>query len=118
MSNQQHKAVIKMNLGVRAALGLLVAVVLCASGCGPEAAEPDWTAGKGDQEGERDPGCGNIAGCCKQRPEPTADDQRFNTTPPWYRIGDCYQVCKELNAEVDGDNVFHDEGLIYWDLSC
>jgi hypothetical protein len=57
--------------------------------------------------------CGNplfaVAGCCKQRTSYTGN---------WLKLDVTFQRCEQLNAQKDGDNVFDQQGLVWWDVRC
>ncbi len=52
-------------------------------------------------------------GCCMQR-----EHQGENAA--WIQIGDTFNECQRLNAELDGedDDVFADTGFIQWLIDC
>ncbi len=49
-----------------------------------------------------------LSGCCKQR-----DSYKDN----WHRNGQNFIECQAANQQ-DGDNIFEEAGLIWWDRSC
>jgi hypothetical protein len=51
------------------------------------------------------------SGCCMKRGCP--DD-----ICAWYVVPGSLDHCDELNDRLDGDNVYSNSGLIWWDISC
>jgi hypothetical protein len=50
------------------------------------------------------------AGCCKTR--------RVRTDP-WRKAPDLtFERCRQLNEEQDGDDLFADNGRVWWDRQC
>ena len=49
-----------------------------------------------------------ISGCCKQR-------ESFQKN--WYRNGVDFETCRDFNKR-DGDDVFNESGLFWWDIGC
>ncbi len=52
-----------------------------------------------------------VAGCCKERESYGAS---------WHKsdLGTDFAKCKERNQSKDGDNVFDERGLVWWDVRC
>jgi hypothetical protein len=50
-----------------------------------------------------------VSGCCKQRASYGA---------PWYPNRKNFRDCENLNRNSDGDNVFDQRGLVWWDANC
>ena len=50
-----------------------------------------------------------VSGCCKARNSLTSD---------WRKIAGSFEDCKGLNEETDRDDVFDEEGLVWWDVTC
>lgn len=51
-----------------------------------------------------------VSGCCKQRSSYGA-----SWSP---NHGMNIKDCEKLNQELDGDNVFLQQGLVWWDTRC
>ena len=49
------------------------------------------------------------SGCCKER-----DSYRVQ----WYPNRKNFKDCEDLNRDKDGDNVFDEGGLVWWDSKC
>jgi len=49
-----------------------------------------------------------ISGCCKERASYKAG---------WSNNGATFKQCKDLNRQ-DGDDVFQQRGLVWWDVRC
>lgn len=50
-----------------------------------------------------------VSGCCKKRNSYQAS---------WTKIGKNFAACKKLNTKKDGDDVFDESGLYWWDQKC
>ena len=50
-----------------------------------------------------------LRGCCKQR----QSDRH-----PWRGNGMSFQQCEALNQSMDGDNIFRENGRVWWDRGC
>lgn len=50
-----------------------------------------------------------VSGCCKQR-----DSYRAR----WYPNGMDFKRCETENQKQDGDNIFDEQGLLWWDVNC
>lgn len=49
------------------------------------------------------------AGCCKQRDVPQG---------AWHANQLPFSDCQQLNLSKDGDTVFDQQGLVWWDVNC
>jgi hypothetical protein len=50
-----------------------------------------------------------VDGCCKQR---------NSYSENWRRSRLNYPQCRQLNQQRDGDNIFDQSGLVWWDVRC
>jgi hypothetical protein len=50
-----------------------------------------------------------LRGCCKQR----QSDRH-----PWRDNGKNFNQCEALNQKLDGDNIFRENGRVWWDRGC
>ena len=50
-----------------------------------------------------------VSGCCKVRGDDGED---------WQRTNKSFNSCKMLNEEEDRDNIFEDNGFVWWDVTC
>jgi hypothetical protein len=50
-----------------------------------------------------------VTGCCKGR-------ESYWTS--WYETKMNFKVCEDWNLKVDGDDVFNESGLVWWDVVC
>jgi hypothetical protein len=51
-----------------------------------------------------------VTGCCKER--------ESSWTPSWYQVRLNFRDCEDRNREIDGDDVFEQSGLVWWDVVC
>lgn len=50
------------------------------------------------------------SGCCKTRGAPSG---------PWKKALDLtFEKCRQLNEQRDGDDLFAESGLVWWDRDC
>ena len=49
-----------------------------------------------------------ISGCCKER---------SSYTDTWYKSGKTFAQCQQANQR-DKDNIFQQQGLVWWDVNC
>ncbi|MFQ5853641.1 MAG: hypothetical protein ACE5JU_24035 [Candidatus Binatia bacterium] len=50
-----------------------------------------------------------LSGCCMQRSSYGAQ---------WSPNGLSFMACRQLNQSSDGDNVFDQRGLVWWNVNC
>jgi len=50
-----------------------------------------------------------LSGCCKER---------GSYSSPWGRNGAGFEGCEQQNRQKDGDNVYDERGLVWWDARC